>query len=227
MRSNLILTGGINHDFIDTAEALAEVLLEAGFESTITDDMHAGFDQLANSRFDLITIFTLRWRMLDDDKYIPYRDEWSYEINERDRTNLVSHMAKGGGLLGLHTACICFDTWQEWSDLLGAKWVWQQTFHPLPAALQVRVGAQHSICQGLTDFEVVDELYHDLWTGPDSVPLLSAVSSDNGTQQTIAVANEVFGGRSVFSSLGHDRASMETEGHARFIQNAADWCVSG
>ena len=67
MRSNLILTGGINHNFTDTAEALAEVLAAVGFDSTITDDMHAGFDQLANSRFDLVTIFTLRWRMLDDD----------------------------------------------------------------------------------------------------------------------------------------------------------------
>ena len=137
MQKNLILTGGINHDFVDTADAIAEVLAEENIESIVTDDLSDGFAQLDKADFDLVTVFTLRWRMLDDDKYIPHRTEWAYEINERDRQLLTAHIARGGGLLGLHTASICFDTWPEWPALLGAEWVWQQTFHPPPAVLHV------------------------------------------------------------------------------------------
>ena len=68
MRSNLILTGGINHDFVDTAHAIVDVLADAQFRSTVIDDLSEGFELLASTKFDLITLFALRWRMLDDDK---------------------------------------------------------------------------------------------------------------------------------------------------------------
>ena len=145
MRSNLILTGGINHDFLDTAHAIAEVLAEAQFRSTIIDDLSAGFKMLDNSDFDLVTLFALRWRMLDDDKYIPDRARWAYEISDRDRHILSDHVINGGGLLGLHTAAICFDTWPEWPELLGAAWVWRETFHPPPAELLVRKAGDHAV----------------------------------------------------------------------------------
>ena len=227
MQKNLILTGGINHDFVDTADAIAEVLAEENIESIVTDDLSDGFAQLDKADFDLVTVFTLRWRMLDDDKYIPHRTEWAYEINERDRQLLTAHIARGGGLLGLHTASICFDTWPEWPALLGAEWIWQQTFHPPPAELHVRVSGDHDVTRGLNDFFVIDELYHNLAAAPASFPLLTAVSAEDGSQQAIAFANERLHGRAIYSALGHDRASVTNEGHARFLQSAAAWCAKG
>ena len=136
MQRNLILTGGINHDFLDTANAIAEVLAEDNIQSVVTDNLVDGFDQLKRLSFDLVTMFTLRWRMLDDDKYIPHRTEWAYEIQQRDRQTLTEHIARGGGLLGLHTASICFDTWPEWPELLGAKSV-SYTHLTLPTICRV------------------------------------------------------------------------------------------
>ena len=227
MQRNLILTGGINHDFVDTANAIAEVLAEDNIQSVVTDDLADGFDQLKNLSFDLVTVFTLRWRMLDDDKYIPHRTEWAYEIQQRDRQILTEHIARGGGLLGLHTASICFDTWPEWPELLGAKWVWQQTFHPPPTELYVTISGEHDVTRDLNDFFVVDELYHNLGAAPSSFPLLKALSSHDDSLQSIAFANEKFNGKVVYSALGHDRASVTTEGHAKFLQSAAKWCSRG
>jgi type 1 glutamine amidotransferase len=225
MRSNLILTGGINHDFVDTAHAIADVLADAQFRSTVIDDLSEGFELLASTKFDLITLFALRWRMLDDDKYIPDRARWAYEISERDRHTLAKHVANGGGLLGLHTAAICFDTWPEWPELLGAAWVWRQTFHPPPAELLVRVVGDHALTRGLKDFLVVDELYHNLWSSPTSIPLLFADSAEDGSKQQIAFASATSTGRVVYNALGHDRDSVTTEGHAKFLQRAANWCT--
>ena len=227
MQSNLILTGGINHDFLDTANAIAEVLAEDNIRSIVTDDLQSGFDQLNKMSFDLVTVFTLRWRMLDDDKYIPHRTEWAYEIRRRDRQILTEHIARGGGLLGLHTASICFDTWPEWPELLGARWVWQKTFHPPPTELYVNVSDEHEVTRDLHDFFVVDELYHDLGVAPSSFPLLKTFSSHDDSLQSIAFANEKFNGKVVYSALGHDRTSVTTEGHAKFLQRAANWCSKG
>ena len=222
---NIILTGGINHDYEDTAAALAEVLLASGITSVIYTDIDEGFDALDEGHYDLVTLFALRWRMLDDDKYIPFRDEWQYEINERDQQNLKRHLAAGRGMLGLHTSAICFDTWPEWPSLLGVKWVWGTTFHPPPESIQIDVLSTHPAIDGLSDFTVVDEIYHNLSADPDATPLLSTISSTDGSTQPLAWAHKYQSGRVIFDAMGHDRASITTTGHARFLQKAAHWCI--
>lgn len=224
--SNLILTGGINHDFSGTAEALQWILNDAGFESRVFDDIDEGFKALAGNTFDLVTVFTLRWRMLDDDKYIPFRDEWAYEISQADRDNLLNHLAAGRGLLGLHTACICFDTWDQWGEVLGARWQWGRTWHPPPADIHIsNINRHHPVTSNLDDFNVTDEIYHHLQPTDGAVALFSAESAQQHDLQTLAWAHEYLAGRVVFSSLGHDTASVTTPGHRQFLQQAAQWCA--
>lgn len=223
--SNLILTGGINHDFDDTSAALAEVLGQAGIQSTIYSDFDKGFAELGSQKFDLVTLFALRWRMLDNDKYIPHREEWAYEISETDRTNLKQHIASGGGMLGLHTAAICFDTWEQWPALLGAQWSWGDTFHPPPESFEVQISnADHPSTNGLAAFTVTDEIYHNLKPEPASTALISTNSGQDDSNQILGWANEANGGRVIYNALGHDRQSVTAPGHAQFLQQAARWC---
>jgi len=221
--NNLILTGGINHDFEDASKALADVLAQCGIESTIYTDFNAGLDAI-NDGPDLVTLFALRWRMLDDDKYIPFREEWAYEINEHHRKLLSDYVGNGGGLLGLHTTAICFDTWPEWQSLLGAKWIWGSSFHPEPANLEIiNLNQDHPVTSGLSDFQLVDELYHNIQPAEGATPLFQSVSAEDGSLQTLAWAQEVDRGRSVYSALAHDRQSIENEGHSQFLRQAAGW----
>ena len=82
---NLILTGRINHDFIDTAKALKEVLA-TGIRIEVFADIDEEFDALDPQPYDPATVFSLRWRMLNRDKYTPFRDEWaSFSANGHAR----------------------------------------------------------------------------------------------------------------------------------------------
>ena len=82
---NLVLTGRINHDFIDTEKALKEVLA-AGIRIEVFAGIGEGFHALTPHPHAPATVFSLRWRMLNRDKYTPFRDEWaSFSANGHTR----------------------------------------------------------------------------------------------------------------------------------------------
>ena len=72
MRRNLILSGGIFHDFAATSASLAERLTRLDIQSHIEDDIEAGLRSLESQPVDLLTINALRWEM-QGSKYDPYR----------------------------------------------------------------------------------------------------------------------------------------------------------
>ena len=112
-----MLIGGIHHPFEETAAELASVLEAQSVASFITEDVDEAIDALDGAA--LFTLNALRWRMLNHDKYLPYMDRWSYELPSSHGRALMDFVDRGGGLLGLHTASICFDAWSEYRHLLG------------------------------------------------------------------------------------------------------------
>ena len=127
---NLILSGGIRHDFDDNTAAVIELLDDIGISTEYTDDINSGIERLASEPFDLVTVMALRWSMGGGQKYATLRDEYGYSMSLECRKTLVDYIRRGGGLFGLHTACLCFDDWAQWRDVLGGAWVWGQSFHP-------------------------------------------------------------------------------------------------
>ena len=217
---NLILTGGIQHDFAPAAGALAHCLEAASVESAITLDIDTAWPRIAAGEFELVTIYALRWRMTQNEKYAPHRRRWAYEIPDGGRAALISHVRRGGGLLGLHTAALCFDTWQEWPALLGAAWQWGTSHHPALAPMHVGVTAtSHPITAGCAGFDTVDETYHALDVRTTAPALLESM------RQPLLWAHEVQSGRVVYDALGHDAVAIANAGHARVLRRAAAWLL--
>lgn len=227
MARNLILTGGIRHPFVESAPALARILDAAGIHSEITTDIEDGAAKLSGGAFDLVTVYALRWRMLGDEKYAPHRAEWAFSPSPAMRRALSDHVDNSGGLLGVHTAALCFDDWPEWRDLLGGIWVWGQSFHPPRGPVAARpTDRAHPITSGLTAFESVDEVYSNLTLAADVVPLMTAQANVGDARDWPALwARKVGRGRTVFDALGHDRAALEHPIHRRILARAALWAL--
>lgn len=219
---NLLLTGGINHPFADAARAVADLLEEVDFATRIEDDIEAGLARLADAPVDLVTVHALRWRMLVGDKYAPYRGQWAFSLSPAGQRALTDHLSRGGGLIALHTAVICFDDWPGWRELVGGVWRWNVSSHPPLGPVSVRIApSTHPIVAGSSDFATVDEVYSDLDLAEDVVPL--AYADAGAGYRPVIWARDLGRGRVVTDLLGHDRAAIEQPAHAALLRRAAEW----
>ena len=223
-RQNLILVGGIFHDFQASAEALAMILAPLGVESRIEADLDAGIASLADNPVDLLTVNALRWEMIGE-KYDPYREAEAYSPPHKTRLAIEAHLQTGGALLGLHTASICFSDWPEWGSLLGGHWVWGTSFHPQPETVSV-VPDQDNVLGNLPPFAVHDELYTDLWIGPGAQALAHGHSAAMPTPQPIVWSQTVGAGRVIYDALGHDSESLQHPSHAQLLRETVKWALA-
>lgn len=204
---NLLLSGGIYHPFAETSAAVADILSELGIESTVMP-VSEGLTLLSQTRFDLLTVNALAFSMTQAEKYAPLRAQFAYSAGAYHRAAILSHMAGGGGLLGLHTAAICFDGWAEWPALLGAGWVWGTSHHPMPE--YVTVG-------GAEGFTLWDELYCDMALASGAEVLATATSQSVTAPQPVLTRK----GRAVYLALGHDMTAITAPGYAGMLRRAA------
>jgi hypothetical protein len=220
----LIYTGGISHPFEESAPILAEVLSEAGFTPRIFWDLEELVLALKSDPSALLVVYALRWGMTQNEKYAPDRAQWALHISDAARQAIQAHVLTGGGLLGLHTASICFDDWSEWASILGGGWQWGTSHHPPLGPVQVTVDRTHPLAQDLTNFVVVDEAYTDLAVAP-SAQVIATVTSPGGSPQPCIWTHGYGAGRVVYDSVGHDGASLSEATHRQLIQRGARWAA--
>jgi type 1 glutamine amidotransferase len=215
---NLIYTGGWAHPFERTAPVLARVLEGADVTSHITDRMDTVRRALDLGNFDLFTVYACRFSMLDARYTEEQRAEYAQQIPPDVRTAIESHVRRGGGVLALHTATLCFDDWPEWQQLIGGGWVWGQSFHPPLAVVDVEPTAEHPIVHGVEPFAVDDEHYRCLDVASGSTVL--AVAPFEGVAHPAMWTGRP---RVFVDALGHDERSLTHPAHATVLRRAARW----
>ena len=225
MARNLVLTGGHTHSFPVAAPALAALLAETGIESSIEDDIERGLRAVTEDGPDLLTVYALRWSMRGSDKYAPFRERWAFELSNAGQEAIRQHLSRGRGLLALHTAIICFDTWTAWPEILGGAWVWGRSNHPPYGELDVRPAAVgHALVRDLPGFTLDDEAYGDLALAPDVQPLMYARARGTGWRPALW-GHDRWTGRVVVDTLGHDAGAFEHPVHGRIVKRAAAWAL--
>lgn len=225
MPRNLILTGGHTHSFPIAAPALARLLAEHGIESMIDDDIEGALAEMEARQPELLTVYALRWSMRDNEKHAPYRASWAFSLSHRGRDAIESHLVRGGGLLALHTAIICFDDWAAWKDILGGAWVWGRSSHPPCGPVEVEPADHaHPLVRDVQGFTLDDEVYGNLKFAPDVVPLLRA-RAQGGDWHPVLWTHHAGRGRVVVDALGHDAKAFEHPEHRRIVARAALWTL--
>lgn len=227
MMRNLLLTGGPTHAFAETTPRVERMLAAAGFETAVFEDIEDGVRRLAREPFSLLTVHCLRWSMVQTEKYARLRPSWGFSLSDEARATIVAHLSQGGGLLGLHTAAISFDTWREWRDCLGAVWTWGVSNHKPVGPVDVSIAvSDHPVTRGVQGFSCEDEAYADMDLSPSAVVLARArACEDDISHPSVIVQENESRGRSVYVALGHGPSTFEQPAFERLVQQAATWCV--
>jgi type 1 glutamine amidotransferase len=108
MAKNLILSGGVAHDYTTTSPLVREILSEKGISSEISTKIDPIEDGSLN-QYDMLTLNCIRWTCSQPEVPDKWRKEWTSHLSETARENLQSFLDQGKGLLALHAATICFD----------------------------------------------------------------------------------------------------------------------
>ena len=221
MKKNLIFTGGIFHPFDETSKTLSNIINNYGYESEITHNIEEGIKNIND--YDLITFNTLRWRMLNHEKYIPYIDDWQFSLSVNSRELLDNFIKNGGKMMAFHTSSICFDDWEGWSKLLGGKWDWDKSFHPPIETIEVSPLGNSILNKGIKKFEVNDEVYHNLHIEKNSRPFLSAKSNTSKEEHIVGWTYQYQKGKTVYNALGHDSESLKNPNMINIIEKSLLW----
>ena len=220
MSRNMILSGGVAHDYSTTSPILAEVLHESGIESEIHEDFTV-LEDGSLSDFDMLTLNCVRWTC---DQRPEWQEEWHFELSSRARRELLDFFAGGKGMLALHCATICFDDWPEYRKILGAWWDWGHSSHaPLQDHAMQVMPASHPITQGLTDFVIMDELYTNPRTSEALQPLIESTWKE--TKHPILWARDYGPARVCYNAMGHGVEAFEHPVNRLLLQRGALWIL--
>lgn len=194
-------------------------------EARSFENVDAAGAALTDRPCELLVISALRWTMTQHPKYEPHRAQWANSTSSAFRNAVVGHLQRGGALLAMHTAILCFDDWPLWSEILGGSWVWGRSSHPPYGQATTRMEAlTHPITRGVRDFDSQDEVYSDLSLARSVDVLASSRVTESDWMPTVWV-REWQGAKVCVDALGHDVNSLSQPDHQRLIRQAIDWLM--
>ena len=220
----LILSGGIHHAFNQTSALLSPLGEQHGLATSIVVHPNAAFEALEEASVQLFVVNALFWEM-EGSKYDEFRADWQFCVSLEQAACLDRFVARGGKLLGLHTASICFSDLPAWSRYLGGHWRWPESYHPPIEALSVNPTPAGEAL-GLTAFEIEDELYCSLHRDADALPLMTARNAD-GAEEVVVWRKEHGEARSAYSALGHDVTSVSQQISSGLLPTLYEWLLGG
>ena len=220
MIRNLIMSGGVAHDFSRTSRLVMRVLEEVGIQSDIHEDF-AIIEDGSLRDFDMLTLNCARWTCNQTPNW---RDEWHFELSSKARQELLAFFTNGNGMLALHCATLCFDDWPEFRKILGAWWDWGHSGHAPFGEHEIHIRSTgHPITDGLEEFVIKDELYTDPRITGSVEPLIEA--RWEGAVHPILWLHEYGKSRVCYNALGHSAEAFEHPINRVLLQRGALWVL--
>lgn len=187
-------TTGFRHESIpETVEAIREEAAAAGHEVEHTEEPDA-LSRLEG--FDAVVFAHVSGDVLSDES----------------RASLLEFVRGGGGFAGIHGATTAEEGWEDFPELVGARFVSHPEDQNLSARVRVEDSEHESTRHLPTEWPWIDEWYHfDRNPRGDATILLSVDEADYlpdgepsmGDDHPLAWAGTCGEGRTFYTALGH------------------------
>lgn len=205
-----LVLSGENHRFNASAPIIHKFLdASDGIDAEMTEDKDALRSLNAYDVCVLGTGFTKSVKL--EDGTVERLDD----LTPEQERGLFDYVSGGGGLVGMHGTAWWIPS--RAVPLIGGHANW----HPPGLTFEVQIDdANHDITEGMTAFEVDDEIYMSAWD-PSIHVLASATWSDK--QHPMAWTQPYGEGRVFYTTLGHGPATFERPMMQKLMTNGTRW----
>jgi len=143
----------------------------------------------------------------------------------------INLLTKGASMIFLHHALVSYQNWPEFIKIVGG----QYHTHPVvvngdtlrasyehDVNIPVKVeDKKHPVTQGISDFEIVDEVYGDVEILGSVKPLLSTTHPKS--MRYLAWINHYGNSDVLYIQLGHGPSGYSNPNFRKLIQQAIEW----
>jgi len=209
----LIVTGG--HDYDAEGFDLLLAKLPITYDLVKHPNAHAMFDASTIKNYQVVLLYDM-----------------PTNISEKAQRDFVAMLDAGVGLVVLHHAVCSYRNWPEYLRIAGGRYAhtpWVKDGIEQPAStythdakFHVKVGdLKHPVTKGVTDFQIVDEVYGNVEILPTVHPLLS--TDDPNSSPLVGWVNPYGNARVVTLTLGHDKQAWENPAFIQILSQAIRW----
>jgi type 1 glutamine amidotransferase len=214
----LILSGQNNHDWKTTTPALEGILSSSGLYTVSVTNRP---DTLKYSDYKQFRLIVSNWNSWPDT---------SMRWNSAKEEAFTRYMKEGGGGLFIHAGGSSFYGWKDYHKIAIGRWGKNTSHGAIGDAMVHFTDRNHPITQGLADFSLTDEIWEntEIHPGATSLGWVKKFASD-GSLETAAhpmlLVNEYGLGRSCYTLLGHDEATLANADLQQLLIRAATWAA--
>jgi uncharacterized protein len=154
------------------------------------------------------------------------------EITPEAKADFVARLKEGKGLVVLHHAIASYQTWPEYTKIIGGRYylesvtvdgvakqrsAWKEGLH-----FRIQVAdPKHPVTKGMSDFDTHDEVYKYFDLMPDCHPLLT--TDEPLSDRVIAWCKTYEKARVVYIQSGHDHFAYENPNFQQLLRQALRW----
>jgi len=150
-------------------------------------------------------------------------------ISEAEKESYHKLMKDGKGLVFLHHSLCSYQQWDEYKTIVGGKYHEEQNSsasstyqHDVNFTVHIS-DPKHPVTRGITDFEILDEVYGNTEVLPEVTSLLTTdhLQSSKIIGWTLQKENS----RIVYIQLGHDKNAWLNPNYQKLVKQAIAYVV--
>jgi len=154
------------------------------------------------------------------------------EISDAQKSAFLEMLDKGKGIVFLHHCIASYQNWGEFIKILGGRYNLEPRIiglDTLPASdfnegqdVDVKIAdPDHPITEGLSDFQIHDEVYSGVEVLSDVHPLLT--TQHVGSGENIVWTNTYGNSRIVYIQFGHDNNAYVNPNFRKLLLQSMHW----